>query len=179
MIFAVLATGPSLSQAVVESVRDRAKVVAVSDAYRLAPWAEALVSTDFSWWRHHPEAAGFKGRKFSGMVDFQNVEGVEKLPGENATNSGLLGVKVAVLLGATKVLLCGFDLHSPGKHFFGRHGGSLRSTTPQRMEAFKRQFERYQPRGVEIINCTPGSALRVYPLASLDACLAEPALHGS
>lgn len=113
------------------------------------------------------------------MVDYQNVEGVEKLAGESATNSGLLGVKVAVLMGATTVLLCGFDLHSPGEHFFGRHGGSLRSTTAQRMEAFKRQFERYQPRGVEIINCTPGSALRVYPTASLNACLAEPALHGS
>lgn len=179
MIFAVLATGPSLTSAVVDAVRDRVKVVAVSDAYRLAPWSDALASTDFSWWRHHQDAAQFKGRKFSGMVDFQNVEGVEKLEGENATNSGLLGVKAAVLMGATKVLLCGFDLHSPGKHFFGRHGGSLRSTTAQRMEAFKRQFERYQPRGVEIINCTPGSALRVYPMASLDACLAEPALHGS
>jgi hypothetical protein len=179
MIFAVLATGPSLTSAVVDEVRGRAKVVAVSDAYRLASWADALVSTDHSWWRQHPEASAFKGRKFSGMVAYQNVDGVEKLAGENATNSGLLGVKVAVLMGATKVLLCGFDLHSPGQHFFGRHGGSLRSTTAQRMEAFKRQFERYQPRGVEIINCTPGSALRVYPMANLDACLAEPALHGS
>nr|AER23952.1 hypothetical protein var075 [Variovorax sp. HH01] len=179
MIFAVLATGPSLSQAVVNSVQNRVKVVAVSDAYRLAPWADALASTDFSWWRQHPEAAAFNGRKFSGMVDYQNVEGVEKLVGESATNSGLLGVKVAVLMGATVVLLCGFDLHSPGEHFFGRHGGSLRSTTPQRMEVFKRQFELYQPRGVQIINCTPGSALHVYPTASLDACLAESALHGS
>jgi hypothetical protein len=179
MIFAVLATGPSMCRPVADKVRGRAQVVAVSDAYRLAPWADALASTDFSWWRQHPEAATFKCRKFSGMVDYQNVEGVEKLAGESATNSGLLGVKAAVLMGAKKVLLCGFDLHSPGEHFFGRHGGSLRSTTTQRMEAFKHQFERYQPRGVEIINCTPGSALRVYPTASLDACLAEPALHGS
>jgi hypothetical protein len=179
MIFAVLATGPSMGLGVARSVMGRCSVVAVSDAFVLAPWADALVSTDHSWWRHHPEASAFKGRKFSGMVDYQNVEGVEKLAGENATNSGLLGVKVAVLMGATKVLLCGFDLHSPGQHFFGRHGGSLRSTTAQRMEAFKRQFERYQPRGVEIINCTPDSTLRVYPTASLDACLAEPALHGS
>lgn len=178
MIFSVLATGPSLTPEVVAAVRGRVKVIAVSDAYRLAPWADALVSTDFSWWRHHPDAAHFKGRKLSGMVDYQKVEGVEKLAGENATNSGLLGIKVAVLMGATKVLLCGFDLHSPGQHFFGRHGGGLRSTTAQRMEAFKRQFERYQPRGVEIINCTAGSALQAYPMVNLNACLAEPALHG-
>jgi len=178
MIFAVLATGPSMSLELAESLRGRCSVVAVSDAFRLAPWADALVSTDFAWWRKHTEAAEFKGLKFSGMVDYQKVEGVERMPGENATNSGLLGVKVAVKLGATKVLLCGFDLRKPGEHFFGRHDG-LRSTSAARMEHFKTQFERYRPRGVEIINCTPGSALRAYPVASLDACFAEPALHSS
>jgi hypothetical protein len=171
MIFAVLATGPSMSLDVARSVMGKCSVIAVSDAYLLAPWADALVSTDFAWWRNHPDAAEFKGRKFSGMVDYQKVEGVEKLAGEHATNSGLLGIKVAAQLGAKKVLLCGFDLHSPGQHFFGKHGGSLRSTSKHRMEAFKEQFARYRPKGVEIINCTPGSALRAYPKADLNACL--------
>lgn len=172
MIFAVLATGPSMSLELARSVMGKCSVVAVSDAYRLAPWADALVSTDFAWWRRHPEASEFRGRKFSGMVDYQKVEGIERLTGENATNSGLLGIKVAVRLGASKVLLCGFDLHSPGKHFFGRHPEGLRNTTAQRMEQFKLQFERYQPRGVEIINCTPGSALRIYPMGDLEEQLA-------
>lgn len=176
MIFAVLATGPSMSLGIARSVMGRCSVIAVSDAFKLAPWADALVSTDFSWWRHHPETQDFKGRKFSGMVDYQKVEGVERLPAENATNSGLLGVKVAVLLGATKVLLCGFDLHSPGEHFFGRHAGSLRSTMPHRMEIFKRQFAAYQPRGVEILNCTPGSALKCYPMETLEDALAPRAV---
>lgn len=175
MIFAVLATGPSLTQAVVDAVHDRVKVVAVSDAYRLAPWADALVSTDFAWWRRHPEAAEFKGQKFSGMVDYQRVEGVERIPGENATNSGLLGIKVAAKLGATKVLLCGFDMRRPGEHFFGRHEG-LRSTSAARMEHFKTQFERYKPPGVEVVNCTPGSALKAYRLGDLEEELAASAV---
>lgn len=171
MIFAVLATGPSMNVGIARSLMHRCAVVAISDAYTLAPWADALVSTDYSWWRHHPEAVAMPGRKFSGMVDYQKVEGVEKLPGEHATNSGLLGVKVAVQMGAKKVLLCGFDLHSPGEHFFGRHGGSLRSTSANRMEHFKEQFARYRPKGIEIINCTSGSALRCYPRMSLSEAL--------
>lgn len=173
MIFAVLATGPSMNLGIARAVMGRCSVIAVSDAFKLAPWADALVSTDFAWWRQHPEAGEFKGRKFSGMVDYQNVEGVEKLLGESATNSGLLGIKVAVRLGATKVLLCGFDLHSPGMHFFGSHPSGLRSTNAQRMEQFKRQFAHYRPRGVEILNCTPGSALQCYPMLDLQTALRD------
>lgn len=168
MIFAVLASGPSMCQGVADFVRGRCSVVAISDTWRLAPWADVLCSTDYSWWRHHPEALEFKGLKFSGMVDYQKVEGVERIPGESSTNSGLLGVKVAVRLGATKVLLCGFDLHSPGAHFFGKHPEGLRSTAPGRMEQFKVQFAAYQPLGVEIVNCTPGSSLHCYPKSTLE-----------
>lgn len=80
---------------------------------------------------------------------------------------------VAVSLGAKRVLLCGFDMNRPGDHFFGRHVLPLKSTTPQRQEIFKRQFAGYRPRGVEIINCTPGSALHAYPKRDLEDCLAE------
>lgn len=171
MIFAVLATGPSMSRTVSEAVRDRCAAVAVSDAYRLAPWAGALVSTDAAWWKANPDAFGFPGQKFTAAPEFTQLAGVERFKAETATNSGLLGVMVAVHLGATRVLLCGFDMHSPGDHFFGRHPEPLKSTTSLRMEAFHRQFDRYKPRGVEILNCTPGSALKTYPMADLESAL--------
>lgn len=176
MIFAVLATGPSLNQAVVDSVRDRCRVVAVSDAYRMAPWADALASTDSKWWKANEGAFQFSGRKFSAAPDYIQLEGIERFPTETHTNSALLAVKVAVHLGAKKILLCGVDLHSPGQHFFGRHPAPLRSSEARHMELFKRQFAGYQPRGVRIINCTPASALTCYPVGDLEtelACLVE------
>lgn len=178
MIFAVLATGPSLTQTVVDAVRGRAKVIAVSDAYRLAPWADALVSTDAAWWKAHPDALAFSGPKWAAAPEFRKIEGVERFPGaESGSNSGLLACRVAVNMGAKKILLLGFDMK--GAHFFGPHQAPLKNTTPARFDVFKKQFERYKPRGVEIINCTPGSALRAYPMGDLHACLAEPALHGA
>lgn len=171
MIFVVLATGPSMTQALADSVRGRARVVAVSDAYKLAPWADAMASTDAKWWKAHPAARELQCLKFTAAPDFVPVAGVERLAVDTHTNSGLLGLMVAVKLGATRILMSGFDMH--GTHFFGTHPGPLRNTKPERFEQFKKQFAAYKPRGVEIINCTPGSGLECYPKKDLNACLAE------
>lgn len=178
MIFAVLATGQSLSQSVVDSVKARCNVVAVSNAYKLAPWADAMVSCDASWWKNNPEAMGFQGRKFTTAPDWQGLSDLERVPGVvSGTNSGLLGLMVAVQLGATRILMLGYDMR--GTHFFGPHPAPLRNPNPARFEVFKKQFDRYKPRGVEIVNCTPGSALKAYPMADLHESLAQSALHGS
>ena len=172
-VWAVLATGPSMSQAIADQTYGRCCVVAVSDSWRLAPWADALVSTDAAWWKSHPDAvAKFAGKRFGLMPSFRPVTGVERLTiATTHTNSGLFGAMVAVLLGAKRVLLCGVDLNCPGEHFFGRHPAPLKPTTAARMEEFKRQFIRYQPRGVEIINCSPSSALECYPKGELSSWL--------
>ncbi len=89
MLFIILATGPSMSTGVADSVRGFGKVIAVSDAYRLAPWADVLVSADSAWWYHHkPE---FEGRKFSAA----NMERIERIEGiHGGVNSGALAVAV-------------------------------------------------------------------------------------
>lgn len=178
MIFAVLATGPSMSQAVADQVRGLCKVVAVSDSYRMAPWADSLVSSDAAWWKANPGALQFEGPKWSAAPDFRKIEGVERFPSaDNGSNSGLLACQVAVSMGASVILLLGFDMR--GSHFFGPHPAPLKNTQPTRFEVFHRQFARFKPRNIRIINCTPGSSLKCYPMADLDACLAEPAPHGS
>lgn len=167
MIFAVLATGPSLSSADVELIRGKLAVVAVSDSYKLAPWADALVSADAAWWKANPEALEFAGAKYGAVHDFNNVPAVTNVPEGHGLNSGLLGLMVAYRLGAKTVCLLGFDLHSPGQHFFGEHPKPLKATTPERMGVFRKQFAAYRPKGVKIINCTQGSALDCYEVGNI------------
>lgn len=174
----ILATGPSMSAQLANSVHRKGTIViAVSDAYRLAPWADALVSQDLAWWNFHKEALDFAGRKFRGPdVRGTKLPGVEIVePGgivASGTNSALLATHVAVTFyEAEKVLLLG--VHMSGGHFFGQHPAPLKNTTPARFEVMKNQFERYKPRGVKIFNCTPGSELKAYPFR--DLC---DALHG-
>lgn len=168
--FAILATGPSLSQADADSVRGRSRVIAVNDSFRLAPWADALVAVDRQWWAANPDAHDFTGRKFSRM----KVQGVERIiqpPELRAThsNSGLVACLVAEMLGATRILLLGFDM--AGSHFFGEHKEPLTNSTPARFAGFRSQFAKWRPRGVKVLNCTPNSALRCFPAATLEAAL--------
>lgn len=159
--WAVLATGQSMSQAVADSVRGKCKVAAVSDAIKLAPWADILVSADGAWWRHNkPE---FEGPKYT-LAKVPDTEIVEDVP--MGTNSGLVALRKVVSLGATRVLLLGIDLH--GTHYFGPHTGGLKNTSPQRMEVFRKQFESYKPRGVDIVNLSKNSKLLCYRFGTLE-----------
>lgn len=162
----ILATGPSMSQVVANSVRGRCGgVVAISDAYVLAPWADALVSTDATWWNAHPAALKFAGRKFCSA----RLQGTEQIlvagPFPPGSNSGLQGMRVAAeIFKATKLVLLGFDMH--GTHFFGQHRPPLRNTTVKRMEVHKQQFARWK--SCPVVNCTPKSALKCFPLGDLE-----------
>lgn len=167
----VLATGPSMSQEVADSVRGL-PTVAVSNAHELAPWADVLVSSDRAWWTHNPTAKDFAGEKYVGLC-IEAPKDVEKFAGAmSGSNSGLLAIQVAVSKGATRVLLFGVDLG--GKHYFGDHPAPLKNTRPERYEIFQKQFAAYHPKGVEILNCSPDSALRAYPFADAAEYLPQP-----
>lgn len=168
--WAVLASGPSMSQGLADHLRGKCLVVAVSDVYRLAPWADALVSHDKVWWEQHPEAMKFQGRKFCG----RNYPGTEQLSSEGffagGCNSGLQGMRVAQMLGANRILLLGFDLSAErGHHFFGKHPKPLRNTTPHRFKCHIAQFRKWK--GCPVINCTPGSALKQFPFMTIQESL--------
>lgn len=165
----VLATGASLTPEQVAHVlkahtEQRCKAVAVSNAYQLAPWADAMVANDMKWWRQYPEAVQFAGRKFCGS-DFK---GTEKLPPVSmfpaGSNSGLQGMRVAVMLGATRIILLGLDMK--GAHYFGKHPPALKNASPGDFQRMLVQFSRWKS-DAEVINCSPGSALTCFRTAAL------------
>lgn len=169
MLWVILATGESMTQEQADFVRGKCRVAVVSDAYKLAPWADALISNDAAWWRVHPEAIKFAGRKFCG-TNFAGTERAKLLPGfQSGSNSGLVAMMVAEKLGATKILLLGFDMH--GSHFFGQHAAPLRNTTPSRFSVHRNQFKRW--RGCPVINCTPNSSLKCFPMDTIQNALAR------
>lgn len=163
MRFAVIATGQSLTDDQIEQVK-KLPCVAVSNAYERVPNAVALVSADRKWWEHYRPA--FEGRKFS----LAKVPDVEQLSLTMGSNSGLLGMEVAVMLGATSIILLGFDMH--GTHYFGPHASPLRNTSDRRFEAFKQQIAGFNK--VPVFNCTPGSALTCFPMLSIQCALSLP-----
>lgn len=169
----ILASGHSLTPQAVEYVRVKREaglvsgVIAVSDVgILLAPWADALVSHDSRWWACHPEALEFKGRKFC-RSHWQKCEYFVPKP-HNGCNSGYMAMQVAQdVFDATKIILLGFDMH--GTHFFGKHEHNLKNTTHERFQVHLAQFNGWD--GCDVINCTPDSSLKKFPLMPLEMAI--------
>ena len=112
-----------------------------------------------------------KGSSNAGFSTDQNVINY-------GDNSGFQALNLAILLGSCYIVLVGFDMrHVSGKsHFFGDHPNSLFQR--QEYESFALKFNKAPPPdGVTIINATPGSALKCYPMMDLEDALEHNSLH--
>lgn len=180
---AVLASGPSMSKRVVDDVfASGVPTIVINNTFMLAPWADMLYAADAAWWVAHPAAAAFQGLR----VTVQDVRGALKLrcsgpagfdphPGavRSGGHSGHQAVHIAMHAGARRILLCGFDMR--GTHWHGPHEEPLRNTVGGTYGRWIEQFAELGNSaislGIEIINCTPGSALTCFPAMGLGEAL--------
>lgn len=174
MLWCLLAPGPSASAEDAERIREAGiPLGAVGNGFTLAPFAAFIAATDSAWWRRHPEAKK-SGAALYSMLEVTGVEQVKTPELGGPVNSGVLGLEVARRRGASRILLLGFDMH--GTHFFGPYRNGLRNTTPVQRAQHLRQYAAWAKlhRGVEVLNCTAGSALTCFPMATLSEALQCP-----
>jgi hypothetical protein len=183
----ILASGPSMSAEIANVVRyaPTYRAIAVNNTHELAPWADMLYAADEAWWKRHREKAlAFEGLKVTCTENsLPNVlrlregarDGFDPDPGVVCTggNSGYQAIHVAVHAGCKRILLCGFDMR--GTHWHDPHQSPLRDhgdgIYAKWIEKFKTLVAPLAERGVDVINCTPGSALRVWPSRQLEEAL--------
>ena len=184
----IVASGPSLTQEDVNHARGKAKVIAINNCYILAPWAHMLYACDYRWWRHYrPEFYGLKvcphlgAAKEFGLI---YIEGKAK-SGLSLTkdcihyggNSGFQALNIAVLAGAKRIILLGFDMQPDGSGRMHWHPDHTRIGNPQRnsfnrwLRAFHEAAPQLTQAGVEVLNCTRQTALDVFPRVSLEDAL--------
>lgn len=188
---ACVATGPSLCAEDVSALRGSVDaVIVVNDAYRLAPWADALVAADASWWLNHQGVPDFPGEKWSvnhtswarlkdRWPDVQRLrptgdKGIETDPSAIRTgrNSGYLALNVAVHYGASRILLVGYDMghrHGQPSHFFGEHPGAMKQRSPYPMfiDCYQSAVAPLKALGVSVVNCSRSTALTCFPRMTL------------
>jgi len=191
MLWVVAGSGPSLDCEVAEQCRGH-RCIAVNDAYLLLPFADSLYAADDEWWILHDGCRFFRGEKWTTISKNYNnraikqfglrfvpsrrlVEGFSFEPGiiHQGGNSGFQAVNLALLWGATRIVLVGFDMQ--GSHFFGEHPQMPRRSPAKRNFArWIRHFERAAkllPDGIKIINATPDSAMKCFPMMDLAEAL--------
>lgn len=159
----------------------------------IAPWADVLYAADRLWWQNNREAAAkFAGVKVTilpnGWHDLElhvpgvhvvgngGCQGYDDRPDyiRSGWNSGYQAVQVAAKFGAARILLLGFDMHAHrGEHWHGDH--RWRPGYQSRYELFANAFNKvakdYAARDVAVINCTAGSALKAFPIMTLEEAL--------
>lgn len=184
----VLGSGPSLTQADVTLARAHVDLtIAVNGSYKYAPDAECLYAADAKFWGWHKGCVAThtvgteKYPAFVGALKYSlsqtpyHVSVLKRGPSTGLTldptkvalglNGCFQSVNVAVHLGASKIVLLGVDMK--GSHFHSAHPD--RSVPPFSLciDRFKTLVEPLRALGISIVNCTPQSALKCFPMASL------------
>lgn len=194
----VIASGPSLNGAQLSEVAlarcaDRVRSIAVNNTLERAPFADVAYFGDYTAIKHYrPQLLKSLGAHGVEWVTIDSAAAERwKLTHVNPAsangmqldrirvngNSGAQAINVAAAFGARRILLLGFDMQvdpvTRAAHWFGQHPKNL--VTVQLFEEWLHKFEFIakdaKALGVEIINCTPGGALEVFPRATISEAL--------
>lgn len=176
-----MASGPSITQADVDYCRGKGKIYTINETHQLAPWADVCYAADDDWWQFYrglPEFAGERwtcSREAAARWALHHVEvdlglvwshrrGVVAYGG----NSGFQALNLAVLQGAERVILLGYDmgLIERRKHWF-----TGQDPRPPRASAYADWLTRFDAAAGEIpvpvLNASPSSAIRCFEKVDL------------
>jgi len=173
----VVGAGPSAARTPLELARGKARVVAVNESWRLAPWADVLFAMDGIWWVDNKGVPQFPGRRVTSSPHAMKTFGLDCFICIGST-SGLRSIYLAEKFGASLILLVGFDMHdNGGTHWHPPHNTrvGLRNPGENEMRQWREDVERvadkFAERGTKVINCTPGSALTCFPYVPFERAL--------
>lgn len=188
---ACVAGGPSLSLSQVREIgiaraKDAIRVVAINDAVYPCWFADFLYACDRAWWETHDGVPGFDGRRVTlkhGAAEpypgadwllSAGTQGLESDAGGLRTggNSGYQALNLCAHLGASKILMVGFDMRGDNaSHWFGQHPDSCRKAMIGGFDRMAKHFDTIADpladRGISVVNCTPGSAITAFPMGDL------------
>lgn len=195
----IVAGGPSLRGFDFGRLAGR-RTVAINLAFRDLRAADVLWWTDAYFWHMHSAALLAHGATWKATGDVQYDRGVPPAPVEkyrftgmtgfdadirclrHGNNSGYAAMHLAVHLGASRLVLLGFDMRHGACGLTHYHGGHLQDGKPLlhqesdlqdlMMPNFQTLAGPLRDRGVSVFNASPDSALTVWPRCTINEGLA-------
>lgn len=191
-VCAIVASGPSVTSEIVNSLRGRCRVAVVNNNHELAPWADLLYAADPRWWDHYPAARNFAGLKVTpkevaaksyglnlvallGEFDTDDDRMTVDQPGLIARggNSAFQTVNLVTQFGCCRQIWVGFDF--TGEHWHGTHPAPLKNPRQQTLDKWRKRLDNnagvLSGLGVEVVNGSDISMLTKYPKMSVAAAL--------
>lgn len=185
----ILASGPSLRDCrpIVCTRENGPRLIAVNSTIFLHNGCDVAYAGDFLFWKKYhaevvqtsPHAQRWtQDRTAAERFGLNWIKGVNR-PGlgrehiHTGGNSGYQAINLAYLFGARRILLLGFDMKlgpKGEKHWHPDHPAPL--VQSQTFGEWIRKFDALaadcKTLGVEVINCTPGSALKCFPMSTIE-----------
>lgn len=159
-------------------------VIAINDSFLHYPETWAVCSLDAGWMsKRQQELNEFRGRKFlcvrqdSPRPAIADAEFLPMETGRNGLNlewpvvhgritSGYVAVNIAVLLGANRIALIGFDYDGSGTHWHQEYAWRA-STGVHQWKTYADVFSTMNPQlnelGIEVMNFSPDSSVSAFP----------------
>ncbi len=181
----VIGGGPSL-KGFDTSLLDGKHIVAVNNAYRLFPEAEALYFMDAVWYNWHAaELMSFKGFMYTTARQLKDKTRLKHLKSDQkkgidgrvdyivrGSSSGYGGISVAIAYGVKEVILLGFDMckDEEGNHnYHNDHRRPVKDTIYEdtHILAFPSLVTPCAQKEITIINCNLNSAIDCFPKEEL------------
>lgn len=192
-----LGSGPSLTEVDVSYAMARVDhTIAINTTGRMALDADLLYYCDSKWWRWHGDElwvrafqarnAIVKGslhsRECNRAIGIRNIALTKPNSFEERTdrlahgrNSGYAVIHLAAHLGAKRIILLGYDMGFKAGQPSHHHGGHPDAQKPSVYSVMLKEWpsivQPLKDRGIEVINCTPESALQVFPRMKLRKAL--------
>lgn len=173
-----IASGPSLTDADVERVRASGlPAIVTNTTYQRCPWATVLIGHDANWWAvHHRQVQRtFRGHRVTGESAGKRygAQHLAVLKFKTFRNAGCAAISLAVLAGARRVILLGYDgrfapdgrTHWHGDHPVGLLGNC--GSMPHWPERFGQVAAYARQHDVEVLNASRDTAHEMFPRIAL------------
>lgn len=181
----ILASGPSLTQEQIDAARASGHTtIAINSTWEKIPDATFLYAGDFMFWRVHIKAIR---ERFKGQCWTQDSSAAARwcttlhhMRGVNRTglgakmihtngNSGAQAINLAYLWGFKRIILLGFDMRlgpAGEKHHHPDHPKPMvqGQTFPDWIHNAERMAVDLKATTCRVVNCSPGTALRAFPI---------------
>lgn len=174
----IFGSGNSLTGEQIAKAKDlNCRYIAINDTYKLVDFADVLYACDYKWWDRHFDDIIFNGELWTQDLKAKREFGLAWVLGKDKNglgsdcvhyggNSGYQAINLAYLWGVSRIILLGFDckLVNGKKHWFGEHPEGLNKN--QNFTFWLHNFEKLaidlKNENVEVINCSPDSALKCF-----------------
>jgi len=173
-----IASGPSLTAEDCELVRQSgAKVIAVNNSWKMAPFCDYLYAGDSKWWRAYHHEVNIPAEKWTCSRAATQKFGVKLHLAGGGYNSGMRAIQFAVMKGFKTIGLLGYDCSlKNGIHWHGNHSGNyLKNPTPVKVVRWHEQFARAAQKatiaGAKVFNCSRYTELECFDRLALEDAL--------